>query len=154
MGHPREGHFARLILGLCELLHIHPLAFSSKWDKGPLKHLVEDRDRYGNIRIYVRGIGTNIQQLLFCASVTRLTHLCSFLSYRPVLRTTMSIWHQEEDMALGLTRFALVFGMVLAMAVIILTITTGAGPPVAQRESTAPIAAKTPIYRPQLRSLF
>ncbi len=45
-------------------------------------------------------------------------------------------------MALGLTRFALVFGMVLAMAVIILTITTGAGPPVAQRESTAPIAAK------------
>jgi hypothetical protein len=73
MGHPREGHFARLILGLCELLHIQPLAFSSKWDKGPLKHLVEDRDRYGNIRIYVRGIGTNIQQLLFCASVTRLT---------------------------------------------------------------------------------
>ena len=55
MGHPREGHFARLILGLCELLHIQPLAFSSKWDKGPLKHLVEDRDRYGNIRI-----GTNI----------------------------------------------------------------------------------------------
>jgi hypothetical protein len=38
-----------------------PSPLSSKWDKGPLKHLVEDRDRYGNIRIYVRGIGTNIQ---------------------------------------------------------------------------------------------
>ena len=57
-------------------------------------------------------------------------------------------------MALALPKFALVFGMVLAIPVIILTITTGAGPPVAQNASTAPIAAKTPIYRPQLRSLF
>jgi hypothetical protein len=56
-------------------------------------------------------------------------------------------------MALGL-RFALVFGIVLAMAVIIRTITTGAAPQDSQSESTAPIAAKTPIYRPQLWILF
>ncbi len=66
----------------------------------------------------------------------------------------MSIWHQGEDMALGLTRFALVFGMVLAITAIILTIMTGAGSPESQGASTAPIAAKTPIYRPQLWNLF
>ncbi len=31
----------------------------------------------------------------------------------------MSIWHQEEDLAPRLMRFALVFGMVLAIALII-----------------------------------
>jgi hypothetical protein len=30
----------------------------------------------------------------------------------------MSNWHQEEDVALGLTKFALVFWMLLAMTVI------------------------------------
>jgi len=57
-------------------------------------------------------------------------------------------------MALRLTRFALVFGMVLATAVIIRTITTGAAPPASQSESTASIAPKQPIYRPQLWNVF
>jgi len=57
-------------------------------------------------------------------------------------------------MALRLTRFALLFGVVLAMAVIIRTITTGAAPQISQSESAAPIAPKTPIYRPQLWNLF
>ena len=57
-------------------------------------------------------------------------------------------------MALGL-RFALVFGMILAMAVAIRTIATGAAPQDSQRSaSTAPIAGTTPIYRPQLWNLF
>ena len=57
-------------------------------------------------------------------------------------------------MALRLLRFALVFGAVLAMAVIILTVTTGAGPPDSRTESTAPIALKKPSYRPQLWNLL
>jgi hypothetical protein len=56
-------------------------------------------------------------------------------------------------MALRPMRFILVFGMVSAMAMIILTITTGAGPD-SQSASTAPTAVKTPIYRPQLWNLF
>jgi hypothetical protein len=66
----------------------------------------------------------------------------------------MSSWHQEEDMALRLMRFALVFGAVLAIVVIIQAITTGAGSPDSWSESTAPIAPKQTIYRPQLRPLF
>jgi hypothetical protein len=57
-------------------------------------------------------------------------------------------------MALRLMRFALVFGMVLAIAVIIRAITTVAGPPDSWSESSAPIAPKQTIYRPQLRPLF
>jgi hypothetical protein len=57
-------------------------------------------------------------------------------------------------MALGLMRFVLSFGVLLAMAAIIVAITTGAGPPVAEREWTPPIAAKIPLYRPQLWNLF
>jgi hypothetical protein len=60
----------------------------------------------------------------------------------------MSSWHQEEDMALRLMRFALVFGIVLAIAVIIRTIATGVALPDSQSESTAPIAPKQTIYRP------
>jgi len=43
-------------------------------------------------------------------------------------------------MALGLAKFALVLGMVLAMAVIILTITTGLSPSNSRSEWTAPMA--------------
>ena len=47
----------------------------------------------------------------------------------------------ERDMALRLAKFALVLGMVLAMAVIILTITTGLSPPSNSRsEWTVPMA--------------
>jgi hypothetical protein len=49
-------------------------------------------------------------------------------------------WHQGGDMALGLAKFALVLGMVLAMAVIILTITTGLSSSNSRSESTAPMA--------------
>src|SRR5262249_13864372 len=47
-------------------------------------------------------------------------------------------WHQG-DTALGLAKFALVLGMVLPMAVIILTITTGLPPSNSRSESTAVI---------------
>ena len=57
-------------------------------------------------------------------------------------------------MALRSTRFALVFGMLLAMALIIGAITTGAGRLHSQSESNAPIAPKQTIYRSQLRNLF
>ncbi len=57
-------------------------------------------------------------------------------------------------MALRSTRFALVFRMLLAMAVIIGAITTGTGRLDSQSESTAPIAPKQTIYRSQLRNLF
>jgi hypothetical protein len=57
-------------------------------------------------------------------------------------------------MAIGLTRLALVFGMVLAITLIILTIKTGVGSPESRSASTAPIAGTTPIYRPQLWNLF
>jgi hypothetical protein len=56
-------------------------------------------------------------------------------------------------MALGPMRLILVFGMVSAMAMIILTITTGAGPD-SQSASTAPAAVTTPIYQPQLWNVF
>jgi hypothetical protein len=56
-------------------------------------------------------------------------------------------------MALGLAKFALV-GMVLAMAVIILTITTGLSSSNSRSESTAPMALEQPIYRPQHWNLF
>jgi hypothetical protein len=55
-------------------------------------------------------------------------------------------------MALRPTRLALVFGMILAMMVIIRAITTGPAPP--ESESTAPIPSKETIYRPQLRNVF
>ena len=57
-------------------------------------------------------------------------------------------------MALGLAKFALVLGMVLAMAVIILTITTGRSPSNSRSKSTAPMALEQPIYRPQYWNLF
>jgi hypothetical protein len=55
---------------------------------------------------------------------------------------------------LGLAKFALVLGMVLAMAVIILTITTGLSSSNSRSESTAPMALEQPIYRPQHWNLF
>jgi hypothetical protein len=69
-------------------------------------------------------------------------------------RRTISIPHQEDDMASRATRFALVFGMAFATALTILAITTWARAPDSQSEWTAPIAPKQPIYRPQLRILF
>ena len=59
-------------------------------------------------------------------------------------------WHQGEDVALGL-----VLGMALAMAGIILTITTGVSPSNSRAESTAPMALEQPNYRrPQHWNLF
>ena len=57
-------------------------------------------------------------------------------------------------MALGPAKLALVVGMVLAMAVIILTITTGLSPSNSRSRSTAPMALEQPIYRPQHWNLF
>jgi hypothetical protein len=57
-------------------------------------------------------------------------------------------------MALGLTKFGLVLGVALAMAGIILTITTGVFPSNSRAESTAPRGLEQPIYRPQHWSLF
>lgn len=44
---------------------------------------------------------------------------------------------------------AFVFGIVLAMAVTILTITTFAAPPNREDDSAAPIPPRATIYRPQ-----
>jgi hypothetical protein len=44
---------------------------------------------------------------------------------------------------------AFVFGMVLAMAVTVLTITTLAAPPKPEDDSAAPIPPRATIYRPQ-----
>jgi hypothetical protein len=57
-------------------------------------------------------------------------------------------------MAVRLTRFGLVLGVVVAMVVIIRVITTGVGRADIRSESAAPIASKQTIYRSQLRNLF
>jgi hypothetical protein len=57
-------------------------------------------------------------------------------------------------MGLGLAKFGLVLGVALAMAGVILTITTGLSPYNSRAESTAPMALEQPIYRPQYWNLF
>jgi hypothetical protein len=52
-------------------------------------------------------------------------------------------------MAARSTRFALVFWIVLAVAVTILTITPWASAPDSGSKSATPIAARDTIYRPQ-----
>ena len=52
------------------------------------------------------------------------------------------------------TRFVIVFGIALAMAVTILAITTWAAPPDFESESAAPIPPRETIYRPQYWNLF
>ena len=64
------------------------------------------------------------------------------------------MWHQEEDMAPRIMRFALAFWMAPAMAVTILAIKPWAGAPDSQSKSTAPIAPRETIYRPQHWNLF
>jgi hypothetical protein len=54
----------------------------------------------------------------------------------------------------GITRFVLVFGMLLAMAVMIRTTMPGMALSDSQSESVAPIAPQQPIYRPELWNLF
>jgi hypothetical protein len=66
----------------------------------------------------------------------------------------MSVWHQEEDMGPRATRFALVFWMALAVAVIILAIKPWAGARDSQSKSAAPIPARDIIYRPQYWKVF
>jgi hypothetical protein len=57
-------------------------------------------------------------------------------------------------MALEPAKFGLVLGAVLAMAGIIVTITTGLSSSNSRAESTAPMALEQPIYRPQHWNLF
>ena len=57
-------------------------------------------------------------------------------------------------MALGPAKFGLVLGMALAVAGIVLTITTGVSPSNSRAELTAPLAPEQPIYRPQHWNLF
>ena len=49
---------------------------------------------------------------------------------------------------------ALVFGMILAMAVTILSITTWAAPPDPESESASPIPPRETIYRPEHWNLY
>jgi hypothetical protein len=88
------------------------------------------------------------------ASVTQLTKPLRFPLYSPPRRTTMSIWHREEDMGPRATRFALVFWMALAVAVIILAIKPWAGARDSQSKSAAPIPAREIIYQPQHWKVF
>src|SRR5262249_24493881 len=66
----------------------------------------------------------------------------------------MSIWHQEEDMGPGATRFALVFWAALTAVVIILAIKPWAGARDPQSRSAAPIPAREIIYQPQHWKVF
>jgi hypothetical protein len=51
-------------------------------------------------------------------------------------------------------RLVFVFGMVLAMAVTILAITTWAAPPKPESDSAAPISPRQTIYRTERRNLY
>ena len=51
-------------------------------------------------------------------------------------------------------RLVWVFGMVLAMAVTILAITTWAAPPKPESDSAAPISPRQTIYRTERRNLY
>jgi hypothetical protein len=51
-------------------------------------------------------------------------------------------------------RLAFVFGMVLAMVVTILAITTWAAPPNPESDSAAPIPPRETIYRPERWNLY
>jgi hypothetical protein len=66
----------------------------------------------------------------------------------------MSIWHREEDMGSRATRFALVFWMALAVAVIILALKPWAGALDSQSKPAAPIPAREIIYQPQHWKVF
>jgi hypothetical protein len=55
---------------------------------------------------------------------------------------------QEPD------RLAFRFGVVLAMAAIVLAIATWAAPPKPASESAAPIAPSEAVYRPQYLNLY
>jgi hypothetical protein len=70
------------------------------------------------------------------------------------IRHSASIWRQEEDMAPKPDRLVFVFGMVVAMAVTILAITTWAAPPNPDSDSAAPISPRQTIYRPERWNLY
>jgi hypothetical protein len=83
--------------------------------------------------------------------VTVVTDSCPFHLYS---RHSISIWRQEEDMAPKADRLAFVFGMVLALAVTILAITTWAAPPNPESDSATPIPPRGTIYRPERWNLY
>ncbi len=68
-----EQKIIRAKVGLLELAK--PLAFSSKWDEGPTQ---APRRGPRPLRQHPHRHQHPCEQLLFCASVTRLTHLCRF----------------------------------------------------------------------------
>jgi hypothetical protein len=51
-------------------------------------------------------------------------------------------------------RLEFIFGMVLAMAVTILAITTWAAPPNPESDSAVPLSPREMIYRPEHRNLY
>ena len=57
-------------------------------------------------------------------------------------------------MALKPHKLEFIFGMVLAMAVTILAITTWAAPPSPESDSAASISPRQTIYRPERRNLY
>ena len=88
---------------------------------------------------------------LYDRSVTGVTDVSPFHLY---IRHSASIWRQEEDMAPKPDGLVFVFGMVLAMAVTILAITTWAAPPTPDSDSAAPISPRQTIYRPERWNLY
>jgi hypothetical protein len=107
-----------------------------------------------NIAQAVRGFGRRCARysfLLYDRSVTGVTDDSPFHLY---IRHSTSIWRQEEDMAPKPDRLVFVFGMVLAMAVTILAITTWAAPPTPESDSAAPISPRQTIYRPERWNLY
>jgi len=102
----------------------------------------------------VRGFGRRCARysfFLYDPSVTGVTDVSPFHLY---VRHSISIWRQEEDMAPKPDRLLFVFGMVVAMAVTILAITTWAAPPNPESDSAAPISPRQTIYRPERRNLY
>jgi hypothetical protein len=88
---------------------------------------------------------------LYDRSVTGVTDVSPFHLY---IRHSTSIWRQEEDMAPKPDRLVFVFGMVVAMAVTILAITTWAAPPNPDSDSAAPISPRQTIYRSERWNVY
>jgi hypothetical protein len=102
----------------------------------------------------VRGFGRRCARysfFLYDRSVTGVTDVSPFHLLHPL---STSIWRLEEDMAPKPDRLVFVFGMVVAMAVTILAITTWAAPPNPDSDSAAPISPRQVIYRSERWNLY
>ena len=134
------------ILSLCELLHIQPSAFSSKWAEGRRRRQLYKKPPCDTLR---RGAANTSQALIACSRTfaeCEVAHTSLLAHFSKIRLIDLG---QEAEIAQE-PGFAFSFGVVLAMAGIILAITTWADYfPNPARNSAAPIPAKQAIYRAQ-----